>query len=472
MKTPRAPRQSTLRRTWLLGATLLGVLRAAGQMVLPELDPKEAAGARPYEMVWAHRTEPAPPTIRFDRLAGWTMRVEHGAQAILQASRAQNLWDRPVARLRYRGPGTASPSPRVLLFPPQPIVLPADADAVDLWVYGNRWDWVHPPDTPPVRIMLRLRDDGDQLHEVFVDSVRWEEWWLLHRKLPATNHRSWRLEGLEIAGGWQSAWREIFFDSIRCYREPLAPLNFAAQPRRHLQLFRGQSPGVNIGPGTLPFPTRAQTILPLQFVKSFHDRVVRDGDGRFRFEYAGSDGSVVYRFDPRRGLSGIRAELNGQSVGTLMNGARLVYREGPGYDLLQAATLAHRVVSARYTDGTTLRLRLWQKSLVIDVFNHSGDATELRLGEITDAVNPHTVWLPYVTCGGSYPCVAWSEAGTTTAFTSVWVDWYRSNGAELYGADSRSPTTARINGGVRYLPRTDGHRNPLYERLFLTVSPR
>ena len=30
---------------------------------------------------------------------------------------------------------------------------------------------------------------------------------------------------------------------------------------------------------------------------------------------------------------------------------------------------------------------------------------------------------------------------------------------------------AEVNGGVRYRPRTDGVRNDVFERIFLTVSP-
>jgi len=45
------------------------------QTVNPELDPNETPGQRPYEMVWANRTEPAPPTLTFENLQGWTMEV-------------------------------------------------------------------------------------------------------------------------------------------------------------------------------------------------------------------------------------------------------------------------------------------------------------------------------------------------------------------------------------------------------------
>jgi len=110
----------------------------AAQTVLSALDAGEKPGARPYEMVWANRLEPAPPTVRFDRLEGWAVRVEGGARATLQLSQAQNLWDRPVARLRYAGNGQPDSGPRVILLPPQPIPIAAGANALDAWIYGNR----------------------------------------------------------------------------------------------------------------------------------------------------------------------------------------------------------------------------------------------------------------------------------------------------------------------------------------------
>lgn len=440
------------------------------QTVIPELDPNEKPGERPYEMVWAKRTEPAPPHVRFDDLRGWKMQVEGGAQATLQVSRAQTVWERPVARLRYRGDGKAASKPRIVITPPQPVALPDGADSVDMWLYGNRWDWVNPPGTPPVSVTLHLRDGDGNAHSVTVDRVRWEEWWLMHRRLPAMKFPV-RLESLEIAGGWQAEWREIFLDSIRFYREDLSPLKFAPRPKRNLMLFEGQSPGANTGATQLPFPTREETILPMHFGGEFRTTVSGTPQQGFTFKYAGKDCTVTYQFDPAQGLSGIRALVNDATVGTMMDGAGVRHAVAQASSLLQRARLQREVVTAEYDDGTTLRLRLWQKSLVVDVINRTGQATELHFGQVSGVEEPRTVWIPYITYGGSHPSVLLSKAGRKWVFTSLWLDWYRSNGSEPYGAEYAGQDVARINGGVRYHPRTDGTRNPLYERVFLTVSP-
>lgn len=461
-----------LPRTIVAFLSCLG-LPVIAQQVIPELDSQEKPGERPYEMVWAHRTESEPPLVRFDRLEGWKMEVQGAAQATLQASLAQNVWDRPVGRLRYQGDGKAASKPRVYLYPPEPVSVPSKANCVELWVFGNRWDWENPPDTPPVEIFLRLRDGAGQAHEVRVDRVRWKEWWLLHRRLPAGLPEPVRLERLEIAGGWQTQPREIYLDSVRFFTESLKPIAVAPRPQRNLELFAGQSPGANAGPGRLPFPTRPETILPEQRSGAFENSVAKQANGDFVFGYRGKDGALDYYFNPAQGLAGVRAECNHKTVGVLLDGAGVALAgRNSNLKLQGAPSLEHDLVTALYEAGTTLQLRIWQKSLVIDVTNQTGTATELRLGRVSGAEEPRRIWMPYMNLGGPPPYLLLAGAPGQRVFASIWVDWYRSNGSEMFGASSGSNSNGiSINGGVRYIPRTDGRRNPLFERLFVTVSP-
>jgi hypothetical protein len=52
------------------------------------------------------------------------------------------------------------------------------------------------------------------------------------------------------------------------------------------------------------------------------------------------------------------------------------------------------------------------------------------------------------------------------------VDHCRSNASALWAENQVARDGVTYNGGARYLPKTDGHRNNCFERLFLTVSPR
>jgi hypothetical protein len=443
-----------------------------GQKILP-LDPNEKAGERPYEMVWAKRTEPATPTVQFDKLTGWTIKVENGAEASVQVTRVQDVWNRPVARLRYRGDGKGDSKPRITLLPPEPISLPDTADCLDMWVYGNRWDWEHPPGTPPVGILLHLRDRVGKTQELRIDNIRWQEWWLMHKKLPASLKAPVRMESIEFTGGWQSEWREIFLDSIRFYREELPPLKFSDRPRRNLTLPEGQTFGANKGPGQLPFPTTEKTILPMHFGGRYNNGITHSGPNRWSLDYRGSDCTVTYFFDPGQGLDSVEAYVNGELVGRLLDGAGLRIDNALTNSLLLSVKEQGRIVVVEYKNGTKLQLQIWQKSLVVDVINTQARARELSFGRIAGANEPRIIPIPYLNYGnGPHPCALLSKAGTNSVFTSIWLDWYRSNGSEPYAGESVTTDTVRINGGVRYEPRTDGTRNPLFERIFVTVSPK
>jgi hypothetical protein len=287
--------------------------------VVTEFDPNEPLGKRPYEMEWAGRKEPRPPTVTFADLRGWRMEVSGNAQAIFRPSREQNVWDRPVGKLVYKGSGDPNSRPTILLYPPNPVPIPDGSDCVEGWIYGNRWGWENPPDTPPVQIFIHLQDEKGQRQRVHFATVNWKEWWLVHRRLfpmpQGGKTKGWQFVALEISGGWQPQERTLYFDSLTFYAEPLPPLKFPPRPRRNLTLFDGQSPGLNTGRGKLEFPTREETILPVNLTKQFRTEVRREGNS-FVFTYTGNDCTVTYRFDPSQGLSGIYAVVHKGKVAT------------------------------------------------------------------------------------------------------------------------------------------------------------
>ena len=129
------------------------------------------------------------------------------------------------------------------------------------------------------------------------------------------------------------------------------------------------------------------------------------------FTYRGSDATIRYHFIPTEGLNSLRAEMNGQSVGSLLDGAQVripgatnsVRYTGHSFN-------ENQTLDVQYTDGTTLHFRIWQKSLVVDVINRTGQASELSLGQISGVIEPRTVWVPYLTYGGGpHPSVLVSQ---------------------------------------------------------------
>ena len=143
---------------------------------------EESVGQRPYEMVWAGRNQDTRPAlIDFQSVDGWTVAGD-AAEGTLVRSREQQLWGPYVAKVSYRGTGRR---PTVTLKPPKPVPLPRPADSINFWIYGNNWAWAVDADTPPVEIAVLLATaDGRQLR-VPLGTVRWKEWWVMHRRLTA-----------------------------------------------------------------------------------------------------------------------------------------------------------------------------------------------------------------------------------------------------------------------------------------------
>ncbi len=449
----------------------------------------EVIGVRPYEMEWAGRTEDTyPPLVDFEDLDGWTVDARQ-SEARFSRSRRQQLWGDHVGELEYRGTGAA---PVIYLRPPQPIALPRGANSARMWVYGNNWAWIPDPGTPAVDISLLLGGEDVAPIRVPLGIVNWKEWSLMHYRLQAADLEALGeepvLRAIEIRGGRNEAFRQLYFDNLAVVREVLEPLKFEPRPRRNVTLFPYQSSGTNTGPGQLPFPTREETILPDNLAGQYETSLEQEGD-TFRFRYRGADGELVYEYRPATGtLSDVvaRWEGRGESFRPLAGGGIALWVDGEQQSMLPRRA---RLISGRRLEGdvlaftwrcsvegqtvdVTYRLRLWRKSLVIDVMARGGRVGEVRFGRAVGAANPRLVTVPYLTGGSERPAVLVMGEPEEPLFAMGIVDHYRSNASELWAKNELTEEGVWYNGGSRYRPLTSGRRNDCFERLFLTVSPR
>ena len=460
----------------LVGATALGA--------------EEIVGRRPYEMDWAGRTDDTrPPQVDFENLEGWTIEFQD-AVADFKRSREQQLWGLHVGKLTYRGEGHR---PTVVVRPPEPPAIPAERDCVNLWVYGNNWAFSPDRSTPPVTMTLLCRSASGNEVRVSLGTVRWKEWWLMHRRLTPDQivalgeGATW--EGLEITGGRNRDDRFLYFDNLCFYREPLPPLSFAPRPQRGVEPLPGQNVGTNTGPGRLPFPNRPETILPDNLTEDFEVSLKQEGETH-AFVYAGDDGRLVYKYRPSSGTLGdvtAEWERDGRAVRFRPTADGGVYFHSGKGDMPVLPTKAKLLACERQDDAlitrwqcrwedqeaeVTYTLRLWQKSLVIDVTCANGVAEEVRFGRAVGLDKPRLVTLPYLAGGSGRPAVLVSGPAERPLFTMGLVDHTRSSASELWFKNEVDSSGATYNGGSRYQPKTDGQRNDCFERLFLTVSPR
>jgi hypothetical protein len=448
-----------------------------------EVEPWQQVGQQPYEMTWVQRQEDPRTLVDFEDLRGWTLELYDGAKGELRRSREQQMWGQYVAKIVYSGSKIGS---RVVARPPKPIPVSGAFDCIELWGYGNRWSWVEDKTTPAAEVAILVLDSNGKEYRIELTAIEWKQWWLIHRKVPTAVLKEMvapiSFSGIEISKATNTQPRYFFCDSLAFTTEELKPLELKPQPKRNLRPFEGQIEGVNIGPGTLPFPTREETILPANYEKDYEVSVNEVGSHQFELKYRGRDTTVVYEYRPRTGLLGEVTARVGETV-TLrpLDGGGLRFVETPKGTVAEGelidAQLKGEMVEATFRYGSRqarYQLRLWGKSLVLDAWCPGGEAIELHFGQVSGITAPRMITVPYLTYGKTNPRVLLSGDEAHPLFTSIWFDWYRTNASEPYFSQQPLLTAdrAEINGGMRYLPKTDGTRNPLYERIFVTISPR
>lgn len=436
----------------------------------------EEPGARPYEMVRAKRQPPHTPLVNFNSLEGWQVELTEGAVANLIGSQRQRVWESPVARLIYRGTSNKS---TVVLRPRTPVPIPDAVSATMIWIYGNNWSWAPDPETPRTTISLLLLDKDNDAHTLDLAQVRWKEWWLVHKVLPPSllEKKPLRFTGIQVTGGSNKEDRELFFEDLVFFKEIFTPLSFEPRPKRGVDPFPGQSPDANTSSGRLPFPTRKETILPDNLTSDFSTRLKQAGE-EWQFIYKDVDTQIEYEIKPSDRFWGpVRVKLNGVTICKAMAEVGLKFVAEPIEARLIQVQSADNELKAFWqttVNGTEVviqsTVRLWQKSLVIDCICTGGLVTELSYGCIDDVEKPELLQLPYMNYGGHHLNVLMSK-GKVPYFASVWMDWYRSNASTPYSIDKIEANRIHLNGGVRYIPKTDGRRNDLYERFFVTFSP-
>jgi hypothetical protein len=466
---------------YLLPSLLLGVLGLAAWA-----QDAETVGVRPYELDWAGRQQDDhTPLVDFEDLTGWKA-VGQEADASFVRSREQQIWALHVGKLTYRGTGA---NPVVQILPPTPIKIDKPFDTVTCWIYGNNWGYSPDPQTPQVEVVALFADaDGKEL-SVALANVNWTEWYLCHRRLTPDQitrvARGATFKGIAVRRGRNAKDRVIFFDNMAVFTEEFKPLAFEPRPARGIPMLPGQGTGTNTGPSQLPFPTRPETILPDNLTEKFKTSLATDGNA-FIFTYAGEDGRLTYRFEPKTGTLGdftARWEGRGGEITPCIGGGIFLTRaKGPtaperaeplGTERKgETVESRWRLHAAGTTTDVSYAYRLWKKSLVIDVVALGVSVTEVRYGRATGLTEPRLVTLPYYLYGSTRPAIAVSGTPEAPLFLAAHTDWCLSNGSEPYAVNDVADRGVAYNGGIRYTPKTDGKRNDCFERLFITLSPR
>ena len=417
-----------------------------------------ASGTRPYEFDWANRTaDDRPVLMRLERADGWTVRTADAA-ATLTTGVERVLFGDGVMHLDYRGTGKG---PSVRLAPSEPVAVPPGADTVSLWVYGN---YVRGKSLPLVTLTLQFEDAEGQPFSFTLYRITHLEWFLVQKRLPeplvARLARGGKFLGLTVTGGTNAEDRWIEFTSFAVYREDLKPLAFKPRAKRPNRVFPDAPAGVNTGAGELPFPNRALTVVPPTSGRLGAWRLPSKPWDWSDMAFKGPDG--VWRAFAAGG--GLRGEGAAETVP------------------FAVATNSVSPLDVTYRgtwQGEEAVLRFHEEglSLVLDLSVAGDRVREVRFGAQPGIPSAAKVFpVPYYSYGmlagaAKRPRVACFPMGDGPCFFAAAMDWTQSNASEPFCTAPDVPTnTVAVNGGVRYNARTDGTRNPCFERFVWTFS--
>ena len=386
------------------------------------------AGTRPYEFDWANRTaDDRPVLLPLVSADGWTCRATAATGAVHTASE-RVLFGDGVLHLAYRLPNAGG---ILRLAPSAPVPVPPGFDTVSVWIWGNHAYYRRNPGVV-VELSAEFLDAAGRPFSVPIHRINHSDWFLAQKRLSpdlaARVAKGGTFTGFVVRGGPDEKDRWIELTSFAAYREELKPLAFAPRRKRGVRVFPDAPQGLNTGEGRLPFPTVPTTIVPV---------VPEDPDLEFRFPA-----------DPAR-----------------WDDLAVRIRKGPWMRFAQGGGL----FPAEAARGARVRFRRIANSLVADIEAPAG-VEEVRFGGLAEPDGVKLVPMPYYSYGsnggGVYrrPCVVVTEEGGRPFFHLASVDWTQSNASEMFPSGMRLDGTLASNGGARYKEKTDGTRNPVFER--------
>ena len=420
-------------------------------------DPSGIVGSRPPALV--SKPTVAAPLVDFEDLSGLTLRHSKGITASFCRSQEQPLDGKYVGKLEYK---TAGASSWAEIVPPSPLTITEPFDSVECWIFRNTPEWLNVDQlrvNPPVPFVVVADGSGKQT-EILLNNVSWSNWSIAHVKLPETIQPPAKLIKFGLKNLLPSADRPAiyYFDDLTFYKQHTDQIAVPASGKR-------------------PYPTTPDTILPSNETRDFTNNAGEQG-GKYFLAYDGKDEKVRYEYAPKTGTlsdlkiyvgdqgpcepfsgGGVTLDIAGKTFppGDASVTAKMLSCSAEGNTVTAAWRLAARGVE---TD-VTYRMEIKQKSLILGVSSPQTSVAELSLGKPTaPSGQVEGVYVPFLTYGGFIAKNPFSVYMADRKFflSRLW---------DLY---AMSASTLDEPDRVGYRLKTDGRRNALGERIFLTAS--
>ena len=233
---------------------------------------------RPYELIWSNRHEEEEPLVDFENLVGWQVEAFHGATGSFARSNDLQLWGEYVGKLTFSSSSTTG---QIWIRPPKPIAISDQFDAIDLWLFGPKYQNESNHKLPLLEVILHIENASNEQLAISMGSVDWEGWQLIHHKFVSLSRKNiappYWLTGIEFRHCSNKESAEIYMDSLSVYTERLPPLNLNERPSRSFELVPGQSEGLHVKKEQLSFPLTEQTMLPVISTERFQNETILHG---------------------------------------------------------------------------------------------------------------------------------------------------------------------------------------------------
>ena len=454
---------------WLLGAGLAS-LSANARPLKTFQEPPMPSGVeanRPYEIVWAGRTQDDHPSlIPFVSADGWKVQAMD-AVAKLETSREKLLFGEATCKFTFRATG---PKATVTLTPSAPVKTTGAFDAVTWWIYGMGRPWRKPH--IPLFVTANFTDAEGKPFAVKFPEVNHSEWFMLHRPLAAELRTRTRdgasLVSFTLTGMTNDVEKSVYLNSFCAFKEEMKPLSYRPRAKRPHRVFPAADVGTNTGAGELPFPNAALGVIPRTTATDdlafrLPSRATAWDDMAFRWK-----GGPWIAFAKRGGLF---FDDGAKELSALAEAeTTVVTNSAVPLDVTLGAV-------QRTKDGrrfrSEVRFHVVGRSLVADV-QSEGPVGEVRFGG-WGAPDAKLVPVPYYTYvpwgNGLRPQVVSTKLDGRPFFHAAILDWTQSTCSEPIGGSVRDGL-ALSNYGAIYRKKTDGTRNRSFERLVYAFSDR
>jgi hypothetical protein len=253
------------------------------------------------------------------------------------------------------------------------------------------------------------------------------------------------------------------------YLEQLKPLTFEKFPEK------------------LPFPTRTETILPLNKNVSFENKAEIQAE-QCVFTYRGSDCTLEYRVNLKEHkFDAISVVYDKKTIKPCAGGEPVIATENNSVGVVKWKQMEHSlkndiltvkwdIAAGSINKSVYYRYYIRQKSLVFEIeedASSNGIIEDIKLGKAENVRGAKLFRVPMLSFHNyDYYAEAPRLLYGDGLFFFTQFDWYYSQASLLYAREFPvTENSAVFNGGAKYIPKTDGVRNPVRERLFINVSP-